>query len=181
MTLETYKTLYMVFLVATIVLFILSVVFFFVFDIRKIFSIKNGRAMRKSVKELNKINRNEDNRNRKKYKGRSMQLSKELTGETGKVTDDLPPREEKTMEVEGSTFVTAPLDGEPTVTLKQVNDVLEPETGILIRPEAEGEKPPMPVIEEPVIPEQLTGEKRFFQIVERKVVIFANEVIQNVQ
>ena len=81
MTLEIYQTLFTVFLVLTIVFFILSIVFFFVFDIRRIFSIKTGRAVRKSVKELNEINRSEDNRRRKKYKGNSIQINKELTGE----------------------------------------------------------------------------------------------------
>lgn len=68
MTLETFQMLYTVFLVLTIVFLTLSIVFFFMFDIRKIFDIKTGRAVRKSVEKLNEINRREDNRKRNKYK-----------------------------------------------------------------------------------------------------------------
>ena len=89
MTLESFQTLYTVFLVLTIIFLILSIVFFFVFDIRKIFSIKTGRALRKSVQELNEINKSEDNRKRKKYKSCSMPSSNEWAGDFDKITEKL--------------------------------------------------------------------------------------------
>lgn len=76
MTLATYQTLFIVFLILAILFIILSIIFFFVFDIKNIFDIKTGRAVRKSVKELNAINYSQDNRKRKKYKGHSIQFDK---------------------------------------------------------------------------------------------------------
>lgn len=75
-TLENYNTLFVIFLIITIILFIVLIVFFFVFDIRKIISIKTGWAVKQSMKELNEINQREDNRQRKKYKGHSIQFNK---------------------------------------------------------------------------------------------------------
>lgn len=73
MTSDTYNILCIVFLIIGILLAVLAAALFFVFDIRKIVSVKTGMAMRKSVKELNEINRKEDNRNRKRYKGRAVE------------------------------------------------------------------------------------------------------------
>ena len=154
MTLETFQTLYIVFLVLTIVFLILSIVFFFVFDIRKIFSIKTGRAVRKSVQELNEINRSEDNRKRKKYKGHSMQLSKELTGDfdkvtgemtggmnrTGDITDDSVITEQLGnignifVEEEGTDVLVAPTDMTPATELLTTANNKMPETEVLVAP-----------------------------------------------
>lgn len=154
MTLEIYKTLYTVFLVATIILFVLSIVFFFVFDIWKILSIKTGWAIRKSVRQLNEINAKEDNHQRKKYKGRSMQLNKELAAD--KMKDILSEEGQKTAKIDES-FVTMPLEGKSTIVLKKVEDVIEKETGILIHAH--------------------TDEKRLFRITQRDVVVFGSDVI----
>lgn len=80
MTLENYNTLFTIFLIITILLFILLIILFFVFDIRKIFRTKTGWGVRQSVKELNEINQKEGDRRRKRYKGRSIQLFKEQSG-----------------------------------------------------------------------------------------------------
>lgn len=73
MTSDTYNILFIVFLIIGILLAVLAAALFFVFDIRKIISVKTGMAMRKSIKELNEINKKEDNRNRKRYKGRAVE------------------------------------------------------------------------------------------------------------
>ena len=73
MTSDTYNILFIVFLIIGILLAVLAAVLFFVFDIRKIVSIKTGMAMRKSVKELSKINRKEDNRHRKRYEEHAVE------------------------------------------------------------------------------------------------------------
>ena len=68
--LENYHILFTVFLVITISFIILLIILFFVLDIKKIISVKTGFAVRKSIKELNVMNRYEDN---KKYKGYNSQ------------------------------------------------------------------------------------------------------------
>lgn len=73
MTSDTYNILFIVFLIIGILLAVLAAVLFFVFDIRKIVSIKTGMAMRKSVKELSEINRKEDNRHRKRYEEHAVE------------------------------------------------------------------------------------------------------------
>ncbi len=52
MTLEMYHTVFVVCMVMTICLCIISIVFFCVFDIRKIIGIKTGWTLKKSIKEL---------------------------------------------------------------------------------------------------------------------------------
>ncbi len=137
MTLETFQTLYIVFMVLTIVFLILSIVFFFVFDIRKIFSIKTGRAVRKSVQELNEINRSEDNRKRKKYKGHSMQLSKEMTGDFDKVTGEMTGGMNRTGDIAEDSVITEQLSDLASIFEEEGTDVLvtqtdtTPETEIL--------------------------------------------------
>ena len=56
MELEKYYTLFHLFLVITIILIIISVVLFFVLDVRKIISVKTGFAKKKRMQQLNKIN-----------------------------------------------------------------------------------------------------------------------------
>lgn len=175
MTLESYQTLFTVFLVITIILFILSIVFFFVFGIPQIFSIKTGRAVRKSMKELNEINRSEDNRRRKKYKGHSMQLSKELTGDFDKVTGEMTGNTAKTGNVEESSKVTAQLDKSGTVVLKNYEEPMPAlDTEVLIQPKSAVEVVPMemPVVEDSV------GEKGMFNIIDKKMITFSSEIIQ---
>lgn len=77
MNIETYHTLYIVFLVLAIIFFVISIILFFVFDIRKIISIKSGYAIKQSIKETNEMNQREDNKRRKKYKGSSIRISSE--------------------------------------------------------------------------------------------------------
>ena len=173
MTLETLQTLYTVFLVLSIVFFILSIVLFFVFDIRKIFSIKTGRAVRKSMQELNEINRNEDNRNRKKYKGHSMQLSKELTAEFDRMNGGMTGDTRNTGDVEDESLVTEQLESNATVVLKQ-EGIASNETEVLIAPVEDGKD----VLETSVVmreePKVIIGR---FNIVDRKEVRFADELI----
>lgn len=56
MELEKYYTLFHLFLVITIILIIISVVLFFVLDIKKIISVKTGFAKKKRMQQLNKTN-----------------------------------------------------------------------------------------------------------------------------
>ncbi len=149
MTLEIYQTLFTIFLAATIVLFILSIVLFFVFNIRKIFSIKSGFAIKKSVKELNEINSSEDNRKRKKYKGHSVYLSKELKEDIEEFTDDI--KKKNTVEKEK---ITIPLE-RSTVPLKN-QDELEEEQTLEISQK----------------------KNQLFCIYERKIVVFSNKIIE---
>lgn len=185
MTLEVFQTLFTVFLVLTIVFLILSIVFFFVFDIRKIFSIKTGRAVRKSVKELNEINRSEDNRRRKKYKGHSMQLSKELTGDFERVTGEITGTTRNTGNITDDSVVTEQLDNNETVILKQ-ESVVANETEVLISPntvtsETEVLIVPRDEIEDnpnlSVITEESLAVTGLFNIIEKKEVMFAEETI----
>ena len=51
-----FKTLFYVFLVSAIIFFILSIVLFFVFKIPQIYMMRTGRAQKKTVEEMKKIN-----------------------------------------------------------------------------------------------------------------------------
>ena len=83
MTLQLYQTLFIIFVSLTIVFAILSVVLFFLFDIRKIIRIKTGADMRQSMRELYDANRGSGGQ-RKRYKARSVQLFKDTgSGMTG--------------------------------------------------------------------------------------------------
>lgn len=53
MNIENYNTLYTIFLVLTFVFIIIDIVLFFVFDIKKIISVKTGYAKKQSIKEMN--------------------------------------------------------------------------------------------------------------------------------
>lgn len=52
MTLEEYHTLFVLFLTIAILLFVLTAVLFFVFDMRKVIGIKTGWAVWRSIKRL---------------------------------------------------------------------------------------------------------------------------------
>ena len=53
---NTMNTLFWICLSFTVLFFIISVVLFFVFDIRTIFNMKTGRAQAKTVKEMKAAN-----------------------------------------------------------------------------------------------------------------------------
>lgn len=106
MSIQTYHQLYIIFLVAAIVLFVLAGVMFFLFDVRKIISIKTGHAMKMSIKELERINSSEDNTGRKKYKGHSLKLSKELVNKT----DDNALKNQENIEMVNRTEEINPQD-----------------------------------------------------------------------
>ena len=76
---STLNTLFWVCLSFTILFFILSVVLFFVFDIKGIFFIKTGRAQAKTVKEMEAANEN-TGRLRVGKKTMTSQLKKENKG-----------------------------------------------------------------------------------------------------
>lgn len=175
MTLETYQILFTVFFVLTILFFILSIVFFFVFDIRKIFSIKTGRAVRKSVRELNEINRNEDNRRRKKYKGHSVQLSKELTGDFDSVAEEKGDSTGGDSVVEAADLATVPLEIDETVVLKDFNEsvgapnVSDEIENMKKSDSTEKLKTPLEA--------GATEMEKLFRIIDKKEVVFSNEII----
>lgn len=52
MSLSTLNTLFYVFLSLTIVFFLISVLLFFIFDIRRVFMIITGRAARRDIKKI---------------------------------------------------------------------------------------------------------------------------------
>ncbi len=81
MTSQLYQTLFIIFVCLTVACAILSVALYFVFDIRRIISVKTGSAMRQSIRELQEINQNNDDGKRKRYKARSVQLFKETSAE----------------------------------------------------------------------------------------------------
>lgn len=175
MTLQTYKILFTVFLILTIILFIFSIIIFFVFDIRKIFSIKTGSAVRKSVKELNEINRNEDNRGRKRYKSHSLQLHKELTGDFDQATEENINRTAYDSATEDAGIATVPLEMDGTVVLKNfketalVSDVpVKTETVEKVDSTAKLNLP---------VEEEISEKEELFQIIDRKVVMFSQEII----
>lgn len=58
MSLSTLNTLYNVFLILTIVFFLISILLFFVFDIRRVYMIRSGRAAKRDIKRLSEENFN---------------------------------------------------------------------------------------------------------------------------
>lgn len=75
MSLENYRTLFITFLVITVILCIVLITLYFLFDIWKIIRIKTGWAMKQSIKKLNEMNQQDAVKKRKKYKGRSGSFS----------------------------------------------------------------------------------------------------------
>lgn len=169
MTSDAYNILFIVFLIVGILLAVLAVALFFVFDIRKIISIKTGMAMRKSVKELSGNNRKEDNRHRRRYKGHAVHMhrnesEKKLLG-NGK--EEVYQRaEDETLEIGLQKKETTVLrrDGDEKTTESQVTAILDS------RLEKEE-------IEETQITEQSDQPVGLFQITETKIVIFSSEII----
>ena len=53
---STLETCFNIFVAFTVLFFVISVVLFFLFDIRTIFSIKTGRAKSKTIKEMQEVN-----------------------------------------------------------------------------------------------------------------------------
>lgn len=83
------NTCFMVCLVFTILFFAISVLLFFVFDIRTIFSIKTGRAQAKTIKEMSKANAS-TGRLRVDGKTQTSKLSKEEISK-GRAPAVIPP------------------------------------------------------------------------------------------
>lgn len=169
MTLEVYHTLFIVFLVITIILLVLLIVFIFVFDIRKIISIKTGWAVKQSVKELYKINQKEDNAGRKKYKAHSDSLYKTQNEDlSGQKIETVEEQEKESgtvlqeMEIQPIP-VTAKLEQETkeTVPLKMVTESQR----IQKNPDMEDKR----------------KKEELFDIVETKIVMFSDEIITKKQ
>lgn len=115
----------------TILFFIISVVLFFLFDIKTIFNIRTGRAKQKTIKEMQAAN-NSTGRLRVDGKTLTSQLSKNDKKNIGKKRENIivPPQTEpvkeqhvnqsKTPYGDGSENTTVlPQDAEPTAVLSQ--------------------------------------------------------------
>lgn len=167
-TLENYNTLFVIFLVITIILFILLVVFFFVFDIRKIIRIKTGWAVKQSVRELNEINQREDNRQRKKYKGHSVQLYKDHSDDLLEYDSNTTNKNDIGIESDSVHCVEEISESIGTVTVDL--EQKDKETMLLgtgVEPDSSWE-----IIDSG---DELEGE--IFNIFETKVIVFSDEII----
>ncbi len=169
MTSDTYNILFIVFLIIGILLAVLAAALFFVFDIRKIISVKTGMAMRKSVKELNEINKKEDNRNRKRYKGRAVHMhrnerEKKLLGDG---------KEEVYQQAKDETLEIGLQKKETTVLRRDKNEITaESQVTAILDSRLEKQE-----IEETQITEQSDQPVGLFHITETKIVIFSSEII----
>lgn len=77
-TINLLHTLFVVCLVFCCIFFVVSIIFFFVFDIRNIFNVLTGRSVKKTVKEMNEQNeRTGQLRRTSMYPVQSKQLKKE--------------------------------------------------------------------------------------------------------
>lgn len=161
MTLDSYNTLFIVCLVITIILYILLIILFFAFDIRKIVNIKTGRAVRQSVKELNEVNRVGDNKQRKKYKGRSVSFSK--------IQQNGILENERNIEQQ-SNIVS---DSNRLTEAATVTEELEQEQTTLLEDNTEGD-----ILKEAPILEKELKDDEIFNIFESKTIIFSSEIIK---
>lgn len=169
MTSDTYNILFIVFLIIGILLAVLAAVLFFVFDIRKIVSIKTGMAMRKSVKELSEINRKEDNRHRKRYEEHAVYMNRNESEK--KLLGD--GKEEVYQQAENETLEIG-LQKKETTVLRRDGDEKTTESQVTAILDSRLEKQE---IEETQIPEQTNQPVGLFQITETKIVIFSSEII----
>ena len=153
MSLENYHTLFILFLIITIVLGIALIVMFFLFDIWKIIRIKTGWAMKESIKEMNEINQQNDTKKRKKYKGHSVSFHP--SSEEIKEDEDTTYNLKLKLELE---------DQEETIVLhseEQKTDVLDEKDGTIVLQENQ----------------PIQDEEKFFQIVDAKTIIFSEGII----
>lgn len=169
MTSDTYNILFIVFLIIGILFAVLAAALFFVFDIRKIISVKTGMAMRKSVKELSEINTKEDNRRRQRYKGHAVHMygnerEKKIL-EDGK-EEVYQQTEDKTVEIELPKKETAVLrkDENDKTTESQATAILDSR---MRKQEIEGIH----------VAKQADQSVGLFQITETKIVISSSEII----
>lgn len=164
-TLKNYNTLFIIFLIITVILFILLVTLFFVFDIRKIVRVKTGLSIKQSVKEINEINQEEGNRQRKKYRSHSIQLFKNQSDNLLEQSSSLRVSNKKA-NLRNSTELSP--DTTVTVQLKQKdNETMVLQTNTNIKPNLSQNISNSG--------DNLKGE--FFDIFETKIVMFSNEII----
>ena len=163
MTLKNYNTLFIIFLVISIILFILLVILFFAFDIRKIIRIKTGWGIKQSVKELNEINQEEGNRQRKKYKAHSIQLFKNQSDNLLEQNSNIKNYNKET---DIKNFTASSPDATVTVKLKQEDN----QTMVLQTNLKSHLSQNIPDSGEDV-------KEEIFNIFEKKTVIFSNEII----
>lgn len=164
MTLENYNTLFILFLIITIILFILLIILFFVFDIRKIIRVKTGWGIRQSVKELNEINQKEGDKRRKRYKGHSVQLFNEQSGDL--LNQDVKKGADKDTEPDVNNFEKPKSGAMVTVELEQTDK----QTMLL-----DTNSKPHLSKEIPDSGDELKEE--LFHIFETKMIVFSNEII----
>lgn len=164
MTLENYNTLFIIFLIITIILFILLIILFFVFDIRKIIRVKTGWGIRQSVKELNEINQKEGDKRRKRYKGHSVQLFKEQSGDLLK--QDVKKDADKNTESGVDNFVKPKSGAMVTVELEQTDK----QTMLLDMNSKPHLSKGIPNLEDET-------KEGLFYIFETKMIVFSNEII----
>lgn len=163
-TLENYNTLFVIFLIITIILFIVLIVFFFVFDIRKIICIKTGWAVKQSVKELNEINQREDNRQRKKYKGHSIQLNKSQS-------KDFLENDLNIVDKEDSIAEKDFIQGEESIATVTIELEQEDKGTILLETNRKSD------LSSEIEDSGKELKREPFNIFESKVIIFSNEII----
>lgn len=104
----------------TILFFIISVVLFFLFDIKTIFNIRTGRAKQKTIKEMQAAN-NSTGRLRVEGKTLTSQLSKNDKKNTGKKRENIivPPQTEPVKEQYVNQSKTPYGDGSENTTVLQ--------------------------------------------------------------
>lgn len=105
------NTCFWICLVLTVVFLIISVILFFLFDIKKIFGIETGRAKAKTVKEMQAANQN-TGRLRVEGKMQTSKLTRERI-ERGRAPAVIPPTEKTKKEFyqqndEAKTEILAP-------------------------------------------------------------------------
>ncbi|MCM1159243.1 MAG: hypothetical protein NC300_08920 [Bacteroidales bacterium] len=94
MDIATYRTLFTVFLILTIIFAVLTAVLFFLFDIKKIISVKTGYAVRKSVKQVNALNQKENEEQKIKKKA-ALNQRKTVSSEATAVLENERERDGK--------------------------------------------------------------------------------------
>lgn len=165
---NTMNTLFWICLSFTVLFFIISIVLFFVFDIRTIFNIRTGRAQAKTVKEMKAANEN-TGRLRVAGKTQTSKLSEKEKSVTREPAVSPPNMDEKNRYYSGGEETEVLGDNRTEIVAEpSAREPFYAETSVL----SEISKPHTADIQRD------SGEKTIgFQVVKKQMYIHTNEMI----
>lgn len=170
----------MVCLAFTILFFVISVILFFLFDIRTIFSVKTGRAQAKTVKEMQAANAS-TGRLRVGGKTQTSKLSKEQRNKK-KVPAVIPPQQTAAQQPSYNSYTQQTGSAETELLHQNLEENKEPAQNEAAFESADGGNMPMPFV--PVAETSVLNQRQFdettdihFVLTKKVVLIHTEEMI----